>query len=79
MLMITIPTADLPLLHEKGVPVKINGHRTLMTMESLWLIYKDAEGNQNRCRVLEFWPDDDCTRFTCNSHGDDDAELDIIR
>jgi hypothetical protein len=69
MFSILIHRTDLPKLG-KGVPVRINGHPTILKRQGDYLCYTDEDGGENRCKILLTMPEDTGgIYYQCASHG----------
>src|SRR5258708_5379303 len=77
MFVISIGDSKLSLL-SSGVPVRINGHATMLRRDRDYLCYQDEDGMENRCKILGQTDLGDKVRFECASHGMEQAEHVII-
>jgi hypothetical protein len=62
----------------EAVPSKVNGRQTDVQLVEGYLVYTDADGKTNRCKVLHVGGDGDLIQWTCASDGQDPAECVVI-
>jgi hypothetical protein len=79
MLVISVPVGDRPTLDTTGTTVRINGHTTALRRVGEYLHYDDEDGNQNRCRILDEFEDDNMIHLSAASHGEEESPHVIVR
>jgi hypothetical protein len=78
MLVIPIPKKDMLALRGDGAKCNINGESVTLRLKDGYLLYKDSDGVNNRCKVLMMDDQGEAVCFMAASHGDDDEPHSIF-